>query len=125
MEATNAEPLLKWPHGGTLWQETMAAIWNDHRVRPIEKTASGEFYDWAYEGGEPPMTQEEARRLAPALDEAIRKTAAEYEPSEFLLRILNYELNAVVREIAGRIPDDQREKLADAMKAATRAASGR
>ena len=124
MEATKTEPLLKWPHAGTLWQEAMAAIWNAYRVSG-EDGASGEFQDWAYEGGDPPMTQEEAGRLAPALDEAIRKTAAEYEPSEFLLRILNYELNAVVREIAGRIPDDQREKLADAMKAATRATSGR
>lgn len=125
MEATNTEPLLKWPHGGTLWQETMAAIWNAYRVRPPEKTASGEFCDWAHEGGEPPMTQEASRRLAPALDEAIRRTAAEYEPSEFLLRILNYELSAVVRAIAGRIPEDQREKLAAAMKAANREASGR
>ena len=124
MEATNAEPLLKWPHAGTLWQEAMAAIWNAYCVSG-EDRASGEFRDWAYEGGDPPMTQEEACRLAPALDEAIRRAAAEYEPSESLLRILNYELNAVVREIAGRIPDDQREKLADAMKAATRAASGR
>lgn len=125
MEATNTEPLLKWPHGGTLWQETMAAIWNAYRVRPAGKTASGESCDWAYEGGEPPMTQESSRRLAPALDEAIRRTAAEYEPSEFLLRVLNYELNAVVRAIAGRIPEDQREKLADAMKAANREAYGR
>lgn len=66
MKAANTEPLLKWPHGETLWQETMAAIWNAYRVRPTGKTASGEFRDWAHEGGEPPTTQEESRRLAPA-----------------------------------------------------------
>ena len=70
----------------------------------------------------------DARRVPPAgprSSEAIGRTAAEYEPSEFLLRILNYELNAVVRAIASRIPEEQREKLADAMKAANREASGR
>ena len=65
MEATKMEPLLKWPHAGTLWQEAMATIWNAYCVSG-EDRASGEFHDWAYEGGDPPMTQEEAGRLAPA-----------------------------------------------------------
>ena len=115
------EPLLKWPNIETLWRAAMASLWNAGQ-RSIP--GDGEHYDWEYEGDNPPISREESRRLAPALDEAVRKAADAYELPECLLRILDDEINAAARRLIADLPEEQRDKLLGAMKAANREPGG-
>ena len=115
------EPLLKWPNKETLWRAAMASLWNACRPR---SPGDGEHYDWAYEGDNPPISRDESRRLAPALDEAVRKAADAYELPECLLRILDDEINAAARRLIADLPEEQRDKLLGAMKAANREPGG-
>ena len=118
------EPLLKWPHRETLWRAAMASLWNACRQSIPGEDESGEPYDWAHEGDNPPISREESRRLAPALDEAVGKAADAYEPPECLFRILDEEVNAAARRLIAGIPEEQQDKLLGAMKAANREPGG-
>ena len=118
------EPLLKWPHRETLWQAAIGALWRAYRSRTPEEGGSGEPYAWAHEGDNPPISRVESRRLAPALGEAVRKAADAYEPPDRLFRILDDEINAAARRLIKEIPEEQRDKLLGAMKAADRETDG-
>ena len=118
------EPLLKWLHKETLWRAAMASLWNACRRSIPGEDESEEPYDWAYEGDNPPISRDESRRLAPALDEAVRKAADAYELPEYLLRILDDEINAAARRLIAGLPEEQRDKLLGAMKAANREPGG-
>lgn len=118
------EPLLKWPNKESLWRAAMASLWNACRQSAPGEDESGEPYGWAYEVDNPPISRDESRWLAPALDEAIRKAAEAYEPPEYLFRILDDEINAAARRLIADIPEEQRDKLLGARKAANREPGG-
>ena len=105
---TSPEPLLLWPQPGTIHQETLAAL------------APG---NWSHEGRDAPVNPDAVQQLAPDLRQAIHNAAADYQPSDFLLQVLSYELNSLVREIADRIPQEQKDNLTRAINAADTAAS--
>lgn len=114
----STEPLLKWPNREALWQATIEAIWNAHYTEITKDAGTEELYDWADQGDDPPITQEEAHKIAPALREAVKKAAEAYEPPEYLLQILTDEVYTAARTLIGQIPEDQQDKLFSAMKAA-------
>ena len=118
------EPLLKWPNKEALWRAAMASLWNACRRSIPGEDESEEPYDWAYEGDNPPISRDESRRLAPALDEAVRKAADAYELPEYLFRILDDEINAAARRLIAGLPEEQRDKLLVAMKEANREPGG-
>lgn len=118
------EPLLKWPNKETLWRASMTSLWNACRQSIPGEDESGEPYDWAHEGDNPPISREESRRLAPALGEAVGKAADAYAPPEYLFRILDDEVSAAARRLIADLPEEQRNKLLGAMKAANREPGG-
>lgn len=107
------EPLLKWPCRETLWHAAMTNLWQAYRPSPPGADAAP---DWADEGGNAPITPEEAHRLAPALDAAIGGAIARYETPEHLFELLLEAVNAEARRLIERIPEEQRGWLVEAMR---------
>ena len=103
-ETELATPLLDWPNSQSVYTEVL---------RAVQGKADQEEGWW----DSPPVTREQARKLAPSLEQKLLELTRHYDLPQGLLEQLNQEQTELAREIALAIPEEERARLAQAMSA--------